>query len=129
VSGYEGAGEYIVELNYDIDLDHVVGVIMASTYCQQHLRWDCKEALIHHPIYPDMTITFWNNRDGEPMLYFPGGRPGSRNCACAETRTCASTNMPCNCDINDNEWRFDEGFVTKLEDLPITSFSAGDTGR
>jgi hypothetical protein len=129
VNGYEGAGEYEINLNYDIGLEWVVNVINASTYCQQHLRWECKATIIHNPRNPVFMTTFWSNRTGSPMLYFPGGSPGSSNCSCGETWSCVDTSLACNCDINNLDWNFDEGYVTSMSDLPITKFSAGDTGR
>lgn len=43
--------------------------------------------------------------------------------------TCASEDLLCNCDQNDNIWRFDDGDLTFKQDLPVTAFVAGDTGK
>lgn len=45
------------------------------------------------------------------------------------TRTCANPELLCNCDANDNVWRHDEGDLTFKQDLPVTAFVAGDTGK
>ncbi len=34
----------------------------------------------------------------------------------------------CNCDVNDDVWRNDTGWITYTPDLPVASVEAGDTG-
>ena len=34
----------------------------------------------------------------------------------------------CNCDMNDNEWRKDAGWLTDKDYLPVTAISVSDTG-
>jgi len=129
VKGYEGAGEYQAILMYDIGFSETVQIIDNSNECAQFMRWDCKAAIIHNPFNPDMLTTFWLNRTEQMADYFGGATPGSGNCACGETNSCYNSSLPCNCDENDAEWRFDEGFVTNKNELPIHSFFAGDTGK
>jgi len=50
-------------------------------------------------------------------------------CACGEKGSCVEPGLLCNCDKNDEQWRSDEGFITKRNDLPIGKFCAGDTGK
>lgn len=92
------------------------------------MRWDCLAAIIHNPYNPDMLTTFWKNRTEQMTNYFGGATPGSGNCACGETFSCFNASLPCNCDVNDDIWHYDEGFVTNKAELPIHSFFAGDTG-
>ena len=73
--------------------------------------------------------TGWLNRTGGLADYFGGAAPGSSSCACGMTRTCANPELLCNCDANDNVWRHDEGDLTFKQDLPVTAFVAGDTGK
>ena len=43
--------------------------------------------------------------------------------------TCAGTgNNICNCEMNDEQWRQDYGWLTDKEDLPVTAISVSDTG-
>ncbi|XP_052257629.1 SCO-spondin-like [Dreissena polymorpha] len=128
VKGYEGAGEYQVTLNYETGWGAAIKIVDSSDECAQFMRWDCKAAIIHNPYDPDMLTTFWMNRTEQMANYFGGGSPGSGNCACGETNSCFSASLPCNCDENDDVWRYDEGFVTNKDELPIHSFYAGDTG-
>ena len=61
--------------------------------------------------------------------YFGGAVPGSKSCACGMNSTCVKEDLVCNCDINDNQWRQDDGYLTFKDDLPVSAFVAGDTGR
>ena len=121
-------------VSYQVVLDYYVGwmeaitIIDSSAECAQFMRWDCLAAIIHNPFNPDMLTTFWMNRTEQMTNYFGGATPGSGNCACGETNSCYNNSLPCNCDENDDVWRFDEGFVTTKSELPIHSFYAGDTG-
>lgn len=42
--------------------------------------------------------------------------------------TCGHSRYKCNCDINDYEWRSDEGYLTDRTKLPVTQLMFGDTG-
>ena len=35
----------------------------------------------------------------------------------------------CNCDKNDYVWRYDEGYITDKQRLPLTEVRLGDTGH
>ncbi|XP_053393892.1 SCO-spondin-like isoform X2 [Mercenaria mercenaria] len=128
VQGYEGAGMYEAILTYTTGWGEAIKIVDESSECAQFMRWDCKAAIIHNPFDPDTLTTFWKNRTEQSPGYFGGATPGSGNCACGETNSCFNTSLPCNCDVNDAVWRFDEGFVTNKAELPIHSFYAGDTG-
>ena len=54
----------------------------------------------------------------------------SLKCACGVTspNSCAGNNS-CNCDINDNKWREDEGLLKEKSDLPVLQLRFGDTGH
>ncbi|WAR23497.1 SSPO-like protein [Mya arenaria] len=108
VKGYEGAGEYQAILIYDIGYDEAIQIISSSEECAQFMRWDCLAAIIHNPFNPDMLTTFWMNRTEQMANYFGGATPGSGNCACGETNSCFNSSLPCNCDENDDVWRYDE---------------------
>ena len=45
-----------------------------------------------------------------------------------ESNTCVNSDVPnidCNCDSNDPIWYNDQGVITSMEKLPITSFAYG----
>ena len=57
-----------------------------------------------------------------------GASPGSNNCACGMTNSCADSSRACNCDKNDYVWREDSGFLTEKSQLPVKELRFGDTG-
>jgi len=56
-------------------------------------------------------------------------RKGITHCSCYLNHSCADPEEPCNCNKQDNVWHKDSGYITKMEDLPIREFDAGDTGN
>lgn len=138
MSGYEGSGDYALILNYNISVSHAGAIIDASENCSQFLQWKCKGATIHTPNQDGVWTTYWTNRSTvyippnqykPPAEYFPGADPGSGKCACGQNNNCSQPEVNCNCDINDDVWRSDEGYVTNKAELPIVAFYAGDTGE
>lgn len=94
-----------------------------------------------NPTFNYLWVTYWTHRNPDPNPaapkyiaadYFPGAERGSKKCACAMNDTCATKpngdKVLCNCNVNDNTWKRDEGDVTYKEHLPIHAFKAGDTG-
>ena len=79
-------------------------------------------------IYTDRT-TFWENRNNEPMDYWGGAAPDTASCACGMDGSCQNSTVLCNCDLNDAQWRMDDGYLTYKDDLPVAKFRAGDTGK
>ncbi|XP_067679122.1 A disintegrin and metalloproteinase with thrombospondin motifs adt-1-like isoform X3 [Haliotis asinina] len=128
VVGYEGAGEYVLSLNYNVSLDHAIAIIDSSENCRQFVQWKCKAALIHNPNANGIITTGWRNRTGGIADYFGDATPGSDMCTCGMTQSCADPTLKCNCDINDDVWREDSGYLSYKPDLPVTEFLAGDTG-
>ncbi|XP_046330797.2 A disintegrin and metalloproteinase with thrombospondin motifs adt-1-like isoform X8 [Haliotis rufescens] len=128
VVGYEGAGEYVLGLNYNVTLDHAIAIIDASENCRQFVQWRCKAALIHNPNGNGIITTGWRNRTGGIADYFGDATPGSGMCTCGMTQSCADPTLACNCDMNDDVWREDSGYLSYRPDLPVTEFIAGDTG-
>lgn len=63
------------------------------------------------------------------MIYFFGVKLGSGNCVCGDIGICINKLLFCNCDSNDFEWCFDEGFVMYKDDLLIFVFCVGDIGK
>ena len=59
----------------------------------------------------------------------PNAGMGDDICGCKVNNSCDNPALRCNCDINDQTWRKDDGFIEVKEDLPISAFLAGDTGK
>ncbi|KAL5017646.1 hypothetical protein ScPMuIL_007235 [Solemya velum] len=128
VDGFEGAGGYRHELSYSLPLNQAIIIVDMSSYCEQYIKWECKKATIHNPFNTEQWTTYWENRHGRNPKYFTGAKPGDTKCACGITETCSNNSLPCNCDMNDNELRYDDGFIVHKDQLPIKAFRAGDTG-
>ncbi len=127
VRGYEDPGSYRRNFSYHINIKIIERFIDQSSYCQQHTNLTCYSAE-RRWIGKDIDYSFISGRDGRQLAYWGGGPSNGTGCACGINNTCALPAEKCNCDKNDNEWRTDEGLVTKREDLPIMAVSAGDTG-
>ena len=71
----------------------------------------------------------WLSRDGRTHTYWGGAdRDSNMHCACGKTSNCANTRKYCNCDVNDNVWRFDEGYFTEKDLLPVTELKFSTEG-
>ncbi|KAL5016463.1 hypothetical protein ScPMuIL_006052 [Solemya velum] len=128
VTGYEGAGIYEIAPQYQINFESAIIVVDKSKECEQYMKWECKASTIHNPYHPEKWSTYWENRIGRNPEYFPGATPGEKKCACGEAGTCSNSTLSCNCDMNDDVWRYDDGYVREKEQLPIKLFRVGDTG-
>ena len=106
--------------------------------------WKCKSAVFNAPpsevTSAPYVLTYLENIRGEPMGYWNGDHvltngtiPTSVMCACGQNGTCGGPDnidpaIKCNCDLNDDVWREDSGYVSYKPDLPLTAVRGGDTG-
>ena len=126
VVGFEAAGSYSRDIHYTvITLSQIKGLIAVSTYCQQFIRYECKNSKIYSSRSSSF-LAWWLSRDGEKMTYWGGAAEG---CTCRMTNSCANPNQLCNCDKNDNVWREDSGLLTNKSHLPVSQLRFGDTGK
>ena len=128
VIGYEGKGEYKKSITYNgLTMEQIVNVINASGYCEQFIKWYCKNAGLYlkSSAGPD---SWWVSRQGYKMIYWGGATPGSKKCACGMTDSCLDTAKPCNCDGGSSQWVEDSGFLVDKEYLPVSELRFGDTG-
>lgn len=122
---------------YNATWEQVLALVDLSASCRQFVSWKCKAALIHNHKRAQLDgqtkdyilTTFWRNRTGGVADYWGGAPPDSGSCDCGVTKTCADPTATCNCDSNDAVWREDAGYIKVKNDLPVTSFAAGDTGK
>ncbi|XP_013408083.1 contactin-associated protein-like 2 isoform X2 [Lingula anatina] len=124
--GYEKDGSHIFRVLYDVTMRQLTALMANSTNCKQHLKYECHGALINDAS-TGIRYSWWVSRDGEKMTYWPGGDPNLGGCACKRTNSCAG-GLKCNCNMNDNTWRQDEGYITDVTKLPVTKLRFGDTG-
>ncbi|XP_031574453.1 contactin-associated protein-like 2 [Actinia tenebrosa] len=120
-------GMYVHKINYHAaSMKQIIALIDLSEHCRQYIRFDCiKSRLLNSPNGP--SHAFWVSRDGKKQNYWGGATPGSGKCACAMGKDgkggnlCTNPSKFCNCDIRDNEWRMDDGYLEEKDLLPVTS--------
>ncbi len=61
VHGYEGAGAFVMEIEYILSVAEMASVIMRSASCRQFVQWECYSAMLSHPESGEL-MTFWKNR-------------------------------------------------------------------
>ena len=129
VNGYEARGSYVRNVSYRaeglVNIQHLVGLLDASTNCEQFIKYRC-----HHARLLIGGYGWWVARDGSKMQYWGRAKPTDyRKCACGVTipSSCADPMRGCNCDINDSSWREDSGLLTEKSHLPVTQLRFGDT--
>ena len=129
VKGFEDRGSYQRDVSYlGGDFDAVAklsGLVNASKNCEQFIKYECN----HSVLFSSNPYGWWVSRKFEKMTYWGGATPAdSLKCACGVNNSCAG-NKECNCDINDNVWREDEGLLKEKSDLPVLQLRFGDTGN
>lgn len=118
---------YVHKINYHAaSMKQITALIDLSEHCRQYIRFDCiKSRLLNSPNGP--SHAFWISRDGKKQEYWGGAKPGSGKCACAMGKDgkggnqCTNPSKYCNCDIRDNEWRMDDGYLEEKDLLPVKS--------
>ena len=129
VKGFESPGSYKRAVSYlGGDFDAVAklsGLVDASKNCEQFIKYECYDSVL----FRSDPYGWWVSRKLERMTYWGGATPAdSLKCACGVNNSCAE-NKECNCDINDKEWREDEGLLKEKSDLPVLQLRFGDTGH
>ena len=94
-----------------------------SAYCEQFIRFECKKAKLLRD-----GNGWWVARNGQKMEYWGGATGSKSGCGCSVTKTCSDPKVLCDCDINDNKWREDSGFLADQFFLPVSQLRFGDTG-
>ena len=126
VNGYEAPSSYSRDISYNISMAQIISLLNLSHNCEQFIKYECRGSVIL--LYNNLLYASWVSRDGVKMNYWGGASPGSGKCACGMTQTCHTPSRVCNCNSNDNVWRFDEGYLTDRNVLPVSKLYFGDTG-
>ena len=126
VNGYDAPSSYSRDISYNISMAQIIALLNLSHNCEQFIKYECRGSVIL--LYDNLLYASWVSRDGVKMKYWGGASPGSGKCACGMTKTCHSPGRFCNCHSNDNVWRFDEGYLTDRNVLPVSKLYFGDTG-
>ena len=103
VQGCEEPGCLKITPAYANSMAEMTDVVALSSVAKQYLLYKCIDSLFWSG---PTNYHWWNNKSGAKMGYWPGGTA--------------------NCDINDNVWRQDGGWVTEKDALPVSSLQFGD---
>ena len=121
VNGYETGSSYKRKISYDISVKQIAAIIKQSRNCEQFIKYECHNSqLLAGP------HGWWVSRQGSQMNYWGGAAVNSGKCASGMTNSCAAK-VNCNCDIKDNTWREDSGYLTEKNTLPVTELRISDT--
>ena len=130
VDGYDDKGGCVRPVYYTgvgvTQIAQLVALVDASTHCEQFIKYECRRSILFNNGDP---FGWWMSRDNVAMIYWGGATPAdSYKCACGLTNTCADPSHGCNCDVNDDVWREDSGYLTEKSQLPVLVLKFGDTG-
>ncbi|XP_028393071.1 neurexin-4-like [Dendronephthya gigantea] len=123
VDKHDIKGSYKRTIKYEIPMEQIVAIIEQSKNCEQFIKYEC-----YHSRLLRSSFGWWVSRQGTNMNYWGGAAVDSGKCACGMTNSCAG-GKKCNCDINDDTWREDSGYLTDNNTLPVIELRFGDTGK
>ena len=121
VDGHESEGYYEKKIKYDIPMEQIVAIINQSRNCEQFIKYECYDSTLVGSL-----LASWVSRQGSEMNYWGGAAVDSGECACGMTNSCAGGGR-CNCDVYDDTWREDSGYLTDKRTLPVTELRLEDT--
>ena len=112
------------DITYNVPMEQIVYLIQRSAECRQYIRYDCHNSKLLNSVSTQPTArrthAYWRARDKSMQISWGGAPPGSGQCACGVTQTCANKAMFCNCDSRRNSWLVDDGYLTDEDTLPVT---------
>ncbi|XP_077987249.1 contactin-associated protein like 5-3-like [Glandiceps talaboti] len=125
VSGFDPAGSYAKDVNYDVSWDQFDAYFSLDNVqeCEQYIKYECYGAKLL-----DSGTGWWISRGGETMRYWGGGSPDQLSCSCGVDSSCAGGSSDlCNCDAASSSWATDDGYLYNNTHLPVSQIRLGDT--
>ncbi|XP_033119485.1 neurexin-4-like [Anneissia japonica] len=122
VNGFEDKGSFRVSVTYDLRREQIEAIKAVSSSCRQFIKYECIGSLFKD------RHQHWISFYGRTMVNWGGVPTGIRGCACGVTGTCDDPTKLCNCDVNDDAPRLDQGYLTDKATLPVSQLRFGDTG-
>ncbi|XP_012555259.2 contactin-associated protein like 5-3 [Hydra vulgaris] len=111
-------------ISYKASKHQINNLVAASRECRQYVRYNCYASTLMNSKESYLPSTQlgvrWYSRKGALRNYWAGGKNNSFSCGCASNKTCIDSSLYCNCDVADNYMRFDDGFFTEKNELPIS---------
>ncbi|XP_071951884.1 uncharacterized protein [Antedon mediterranea] len=123
VKNYEEKGSFQVIVTYAQNRQQIEAIKNVSTSCRQFIKYNCIGSLFTNG------HQYWKSVDGEDMVNWGGVPTGTKGCECWMTRSCDDVTKRCNCDVNDELPRMDQGYLTDKATLPVSELRFGDTGH
>ena len=117
---------YYHAITYKASKQQLVSLIGASLTCRQYVRYDCVASSLLNTFKTERASNLgirWYSRKGFPRRYWHGdaSTANQQSCRCGMKGNCESPDVLCNCDLrSDNTPRYDDGFITEKDDLPIS---------
>ena len=116
---------YYQVISYGIPMQQLAALTQTSQRCQQYVKYTCSSSTLMFSNNKEAGLinrygVRWYSRDGLIQSYWGGATKDSYSCACGMNNSCADNRLACNCDILDNTWRSDSGYLRYKDDLPVT---------
>ncbi|KAL4228481.1 hypothetical protein ACF0H5_011528 [Mactra antiquata] len=112
-------------IEYKIDTDSLNKLVEISSFCSQEAEYECTNSRL---LNNGDKKGYFSDTRGEAKNFWPGGMGLDNQCSCGVTKTCASDQFGCNCDVKDGKTRKDFGKVVDKADLPIGTITLEEIG-
>lgn len=107
---------YIEDIKYVFNLKIVKVLVENSEVCKQYIDFGCKGVRFFNVGGKDK-IGYWVVSNGFYKYYWGGVLFSMEFCVCGVNKICLDKSKMCNCDVRDNVWRRDYGWLIFIFDL------------
>ena len=114
------------QVTYEATKSQIADLIATSQTCRQYVRYDCIASTLLSTYYKTERSSSlglrWYSRKGFPRHYWHGDSKtaSKKSCRCGLEGNCISPDVLCNCDVRDQKFHYDDGFINEKDDLPIS---------
>jgi len=116
---------YYHQVTYQANKQQIADLITVSQTCRQYVRYDCISSSLLNSFKTERSSNFgirWYSRKGFQRRYWHGDMrtANKQSCKCGLEGNCVSNEVLCNCDMRDQIFRYDDGYISQKEDLPVS---------
>ncbi|ROT84337.1 Neurexin-4 [Penaeus vannamei] len=113
----KGMKDVQLELEYrDFTPEMLKSLVSRSKSCSQDIEYKCRRSPLK------LSTRTWFSSPSDNFFTSLGSLKEGL-CKCKELGTCATPDVPCNCDVGDGLERSDKGVISDPELLPVTSMT------
>ncbi|XP_069996175.1 axotactin-like isoform X4 [Penaeus vannamei] len=113
----KGMKDVQLELEYrDFTPEMLKSLVSRSKSCSQDIEYKCRRSPLK------LSTRTWFSSPSDDFFTSLGSLKEGL-CKCKELGTCATPDVPCNCDVGDGLERSDKGVISDPELLPVTSMT------